>query len=125
MSKVTKMEKIEILIGAAVAASSYNDIMKEKCSADIRHEVMSHLIAVCVMFVSDYYTDGDTDKATKFMADGAETSLRICERRAISKREKASPKEELKEFNITQEELEKALGKEAADKLKTLFQGND
>jgi hypothetical protein len=125
MSKVTKMEKIEILIGAAVAASSYNDIMEEKGSADVRAEVMSHFVTVCVMFVADYYTDGDTDKASKFMADGAETSLRICERRAMSKKENASLKEELNEFKITQEELEKALGKEAADKLKALFQGND
>jgi hypothetical protein len=125
MSKVTKMEKIQMLIGAAVAASSYDDIVKEKGSADVKHEVISHLIEVCVMFVADYYTDGDTNKATEFMSESAEKSLRLCERRAISKREKASPKEELKEFNITHEELEKALGKEAADKLKTLFQGND
>ena len=118
MSKVTKMEKIELLIGAAVAASSYDDIMKEEGGADVRHEVMSHLIEVCVMFVADYYTYGDTDKATKFMSESADKSLRLCERRAMSKREK--------DINgITQEELEKVIGKEAADKLKKLFQDND
>ena len=118
MSKVTKMEKIEMLIGAAVAAASYNDIAKEEGSADVKAEVMSHLIGVCVMFVADYYTYGDTDKATKFMSESADKSLRLCERRAMSKREK--------DINgITQEELEKVIGKEAADKLKRLFQDND
>ena len=118
MSKVTKMEKIEMLIGAAVAASSYDDIMKEEGGADVRHEVMSHLIEVCVMFVADYYTDGDADKAAEFIAESADTSLRICERRAKAKREK--------DINgITQEELEEIIGKEAADKFKKLFQGND
>ena len=118
MSKVTKMEKIEMLIGAAVAASSYDDIMKEKGSADLRAEVMSHFIEVCIMFVGDYYTDGDADKATEFMSKSAEKSLRICERRISSKVEKDVN-------SITQKEIEKVIGKEAADKLKRLFQGND
>ena len=118
MSKVTKMEKIEMLIGAAVAASSYDDIMKEKGSADLRAEVMSHFVNVCVMFVADYYTDGDADKAAEFMAESADTSLRICERRISSKVEKDVN-------SITQKEIEKVIGKEAADKLKKLFQDND
>ena len=118
MGKVTKMEKVEMLIGAAVAASSYDDIMKEEGSADVRKELMSHFTEVCVMFVADYYTDGDTNKASEFMADNASKALSMCERRAKAKRGKD-------DNGITQEELEKALGKEAADKLKRLLQDND
>ena len=123
MNKVKKMEKMEMIIGAALAATSYNEIEGDKANKAVERELKSHFVTMCSMFVAEYYTDGDRNKASEFIAESAEKALNVCTRLVESGQ--GDGRKTLSVSSVSAEELKDILGEESFNKFKKAFKDND
>ena len=119
MKKTTKLDKMKILIGAAVAASSYKEITsKEDYDEDINVELQKHLTMTCMMLSAEYFTGTDEDahdNASEFIANQALAALGMCTAKATPKPKSGSG------LKATEEELVSIIGQEAFDKLTAMM----
>ena len=78
---------------------------------------------MCSMFVAEYYTDGDRNKASEFIAESAEKALNVCTRLVESGQ--GDGRKTLSVSSVSAEELKDILGEESFNKFKKAFKDND
>jgi len=126
MSKITRKEKLEIVLGSAIAAMSVADGItlegEDDFKGESREDVLVALnelfVTTANMYISEYLIDGDTsiDDGNEYLATAATKTLNMAINRVKAKN-KPEPEDKTGIMAMSESELVDIIGQEAFDKL--------